>query len=212
MENQQLTTIYIVRHGETRANLEEIVSGHFDSPLTEKGEEQARQRAQDLKKVHFDAIFSSDLIRAKRTAEIISLDRQLELYTTKLLRERFFGKWEGKPVSEFVDKNKHLFELEKKLTEEQRHDFKIDFEYESNKEIANRMLTFLREIAVTFFGKTVLVISHGSIMRSTLMRLGFAKTDELPAGAIENTGYVVLESDGIDFFVKETKGVEKTKV
>ena len=204
-------TIYIVRHGETNANLEEIVSGHFDSPLTEKGENQARARGEDLKKIHFDAVFSSDLIRAKRTAEIISLDRQLEVNTSNLLRERFFGKWEGKTISDFIEKNKQLFELEKKFSESQRQTFKPYPDYESNSEIAGRMLTFLREAAVTYTAKTVLVVAHGSILRSLLFHLGFAKTDELPAGSIENTGYVVLQSDGVDFFVKETKGINKIK-
>ena len=213
MENsKQYCTIYLVRHGETKANLEEIVSGHFDSPLTEKGEEQAKLRGEDLKKVHFDAVFSSDLIRAKRTAELISLNRKLEVNTAKLLRERFFGEWEGKPISEFVEKNKHLFELEKKLSEEEKQKFKLYPSYESNREIAGRMLTFLREVAATFIGKTVLVVAHGSITRGTLMHLGFAKADELPAGAIENTGYVVLQSDGVDFFIRETKGINKVNI
>jgi len=210
--NQKYCTIYLVRHGETKANLEEIVSGHFDSPLTEKGEEQAKARGKDLKKIHFDAVFSSDLIRAKRTAELISLDRKLEVNTAKLLRERFFGEWEGKPISEFVEKNKHLFELEKKLSEEERQKFKPYAAYESNSEIAGRMLNFLREVAVTYLGRIVLVVAHGSITRGTLMHLGFAKADELPAGAIENTGYVVLQSDGVDFFIRETKGVNKREL
>ncbi len=151
-------------------------------------------------------------MRAKRTAEIISSDRQLAVNTTHLIRERFFGGWEGKPISEFVEANKKLFDLQKKLSEDQKHDFKLYPDYESNNEIASRMLIFLREIAATYISKAVLVVAHGSIMRSTLMRLGFAKADELPAGAIENTGYVVLESDGVDFFIKETVGINKIKI
>jgi len=213
MENSgKLTTIYLVRHGQTKANAEEIVAGHFDSPLTSVGEQQAQSRKDSLKDVHFDAVFSSDLVRAKRTAEIIAADRQLAINTTHLIRERFFGNWEGKPISEFVEANKQLFDLQKKLSEDQRHQFKPYSEYESNNEIAGRMLIFLREVAATYITKTVLVVAHGAIMRSTLMRLGFAKTYELPAGAIENTGYVVLESDGVDFFIKETVGINKVKI
>ena len=140
------------------------------------------------------------------------MDRQLEVNTSKLLRERFFGEWEGRTISDFVEKNKHLFDLEKKFSESQRQIFKPYPDYESNSETAGRMLTFLREVAATYIAKTVLVVAHGSILRSMLMHLGFAKTDELPAGSIENTGYVVLQSDGVDFFIKETKGVNKVEI
>ncbi len=205
----KLTTIYIVRHGETQANFDKVVAGHFDSPLTPAGEKQAMERAATLKHIHFDAIFSSDLIRAKRTAELIAADRKLATNTIRLIRERFFGHWEGKPEKIFQEENKELFELKNKLLEEQKRNFKYSYEYESDNDIAARMFLFLREIAVVFAGKTVLVVSHGSIMRGMLMHLGYATTGELPAGSIENTGYVVLESDGVDFFIKETKGVNK---
>ncbi|MDE2311693.1 MAG: histidine phosphatase family protein [Patescibacteria group bacterium] len=204
--------IYLVRHGETEANKNKIVAGHHDSPLTEAGERQAKQRGLDLKRVKFDAVFSSDLIRAKRTAELISADRQLVVNTHRLIRERFFGHWEGQSEKKFLNDNQRLFELKKQLTEEQKRNFKYSYAYESDNQIADRMLLFLRELAVTFLGKTLLVVAHGSIMRSTLMRLGYAVSDELPAGSIENTGYVVLQSDGVDFFVKETKGINKVQV
>ena len=81
------STIYLVRHGETEWNTEGRLQGQKDSFLTAKGEKQAAQTAEKLKGVKFDAIFSSDLLRAKRTAEIIKLERQLEINTTKALRE-----------------------------------------------------------------------------------------------------------------------------
>ncbi len=208
MENL-LTTIYLVRHGETKANFEKVIAGHFDSPLTEKGKQQARERGKLLQAVKFDAVFSSDLIRARETAELISVDRKLAVNTTRLIRERYFGHWEGQKEELFREENKQLFEFKKNLSEQQKRDFKYSYAYESDNDIASRMLLFLREIAVTFLGKTVLIVAHGSIMRGLLMHLGFAVSDELPAGAIENTGYVVLESDGVDFFIKETKGINK---
>lgn len=209
MKQEQYCAIYIVRHGETFANLNKIVSGHFDSPLTAQGEEQAKRLGRQLESVQFDAVFSSDLVRARRTAEFIVADRKLAVNTTKLIRERFFGHWESGPETVFLKENQELFELKKKLSESQKCDFKYSFDYESDNQIASRMLLFLREVAVAFLGKTVLVISHGSIMRGTLMHLGFASHDELPAGSIENGGYVVLLSDGVDFFIKETQGINK---
>lgn len=88
-------TFYIVRHGETEWNAQGLMQGHLDSPLTSTGEEQARELAQTLLAIHFDHVFSSDLLRARRTAELLVIDRKFALNTTQLLRERTFGKYEG---------------------------------------------------------------------------------------------------------------------
>lgn len=210
--NSKLTKIYIVRHGETEANAARVVSGHFDTSLTLVGEKQAESRKESLKHIHFDAVFSSDLVRAKRTAEIIASDRQLAVNTTRLIRERCFGNWEGRLISEVVEESKKMIAWRETLTEEGKRASKMNFGYESDNDIAWRLITFLREVAVTYLGQTLLVVVHGSIMRALLMHLGFALYEELPSGSIENTGYVVLESDGVDFFIKETVGINKIKL
>jgi broad specificity phosphatase PhoE len=213
------TTIYLVRHGEseTNANSDKGSSfhrqwGEFEAPLTEKGEEQAQKRAEDLKDIQFDAIFSSDLTRAKQTGEIIKLERQLAIETTALIRERSYGNY----LLSFGRKSKE--EIEEKMREElgkldelAKMNYKPGPDVESPNESAGRIITFLREIAVAYTGKTVLVINHGNNMRNLLTHLGYAKFDELTSGDIENTGYVILESDGTDFFIKETHGVHKQK-
>lgn len=89
--------VYIVRHGQTLFNFLERVQGWSDSPLTDKGVHQAKAVAIHLASIHFDAIYSSDLTRAMHTAEAI-LEKQnsvTELQTTPLLREAYFGGFEG---------------------------------------------------------------------------------------------------------------------
>ena len=89
--------VYIVRHGQTLFNFLERVQGWSDSPLTDKGVHQAKAVAIHLASIHFDAIYSSDLMRAMHTAEAI-LEKQnsvTELQTTPLLREAYFGGFEG---------------------------------------------------------------------------------------------------------------------
>lgn len=201
------TTFYIVRHGETLANAAKIIAGHFDSPLNGRGEEQAGARGQNLKHISFDVIFSSDLARAKRTAELIKLERELAVNTKEILRERNFGIYEGKQIEKFYEENKVILEKLKTLSEKEKLSLKFYESYESNDEISARMLTFIREAAVTYPGKTILVVSHGSIMRAFLTHLGVASYDQLPAGHIDNLGYFVLKTDGIDFFVSETNGI-----
>jgi len=91
--------------------------GQMDSALTVDGVIQAQATAEKLKHIHFDAIFSSDSPRAVRTAEIVKLDRQLVVQTSKLLRERNFGHFEGKPSVEFHEAVKHLLEEKERLNE-----------------------------------------------------------------------------------------------
>jgi broad specificity phosphatase PhoE len=212
-ETDKYCTFYIVRHGESEHNVNEIMQGHSDSPLTPKGREQAKGRARDFKDIIIDKVFASDLIRAQRTAEIIGIEKSLEVNTTKILRERFFGSYEGHPISEFTEKTKHLLEKLKILSEAEKQDFKYeqDSGYESNNEIAERMLTFLRETAVVYPGKTILVVSHGSIMRALLMRLGVATYDQLVPKDIEHLAYIKLKTDGVDFFVEDLQDINTTK-
>ena len=94
----------------------------------------------------------------------------------------------------------------------EKRDQKLYPTYETEQDLINRVLVFLREAAVTYLGKTVLVVTHGGMIRSLLMHLGFGSFDELPSGCVENTGYIVLQSDGVDFFIKETKGINKKQV
>jgi broad specificity phosphatase PhoE len=200
-------TFYIVRHGESKDNANGILAGHTDNELTETGKAQALERAQDFKDFKFDAVFSSDLARARQTAEIARVNHELVVNTKEIIRERNFGEFEGKTIEEYVQLNRDIIERLKDATEAEKMDFKPYDSYESNNEASSRMLTFLREIAVSYPGKTVLIVSHGAIIRSTMMRLGFYKYHELPSLSVSNLAYFKIRSDGTDFFLEETKGV-----
>jgi broad specificity phosphatase PhoE len=210
MSNGQNSTIYIVRHGETEYNLNKIIQGQNDSPLTPLGKEQAKQRAEWFKDTYFDAVFSSDLLRAKHTAEILNAERNLVVNTTKLLRERRFGRFEGKSTEYFLKESEKLIDELVNLSESEKRRVKFDIFYESEEELADRLLIFLREIAITYLGKNVLLVSHGGAIRSLLMRFGYLTYNELRGHAVKNLAYIKIESDGVDFFVKETHGILKS--
>ena len=202
-------TIYLVRHGETEWNKNHITMGQKDSPLTQDGIKQAEETAKELQNVNFDKIFSSDSLRTRRTAEIIKLERQLVIETSKLLRERSYGHFEGKPGIQYKEVIKDLLEQVQQLPEEERWKFKFGDDVESDYELVSRFITQLREIAVAYPSKTVLVATHGGCIRMFLMRVGYFKYGELPGGSFKNAGYVKLLSDGVDFFIKEVKGIKK---
>lgn len=209
-EKDAYCIIYVVRHGETTANAKKLLQGTSDFPLTETGKKQAQILASELKDIHFDAFFSSDLIRAKHTAEIIALERELAVITTKALRERHFGHFEGKPYEVINNAHKKLLGEYEKMTHEEQMRFKFEPFEESNDELAGRFITFTREIAVAYAGKTVLMVSHGGMMRALLLHLGYGTTAEIGVGAVRNLGYIKLKSDGVDFFIAETAGIIKT--
>lgn len=203
-----LTTLYIVRHGETEWNKKGLLQGHGDSALTEEGKNQAKETGAKLKLIHFDEVFSSDLLRAHKTAEIITLERNLVIKTTNMLRERNYGEFEGKVYDEYNAALKKLVKQYKK-SEDQDLIFQKLHGVEPMEQSVTRLLTFLREIAVGNFGKTILIVAHGGIMRHMLIKLGFGTENTLPPGSILNAAFIKLESDGVDFFVKETKGITK---
>ena len=199
----KLTKIYLVRHGETDWNVQNLLQGHTDTHLNKKGIKQSQEFAKKVKKVKFDAVFSSDLVRARRTAEIITLDRKLAIETRKVLRERFFGKYEGMPRREFYK----LFTNWEKLSEKEKFRFKLSEDIESEEEAAIRLITFLREVSVGYARITILIVAHGGLMKALLIHLGYA-TAEKPV-RMKNNGFILLESDGVDFFIKEVNGGEK---
>ncbi len=174
--------------------------GHTDSPLTETGRLQALERGTELKDVHFDAVYSSDLARAKHTAELIALERDLEVKTTELLRERNFGIYEGRNHEDVEKENKELFERYNALSDKERHMTKLHESVEGNDAVLVRFMTVLREIALVHPGETVMVASHGGIMRSFLGHFD----EKYYSMRIHNTGWVKISCDGIDFKILET--------
>jgi len=205
------TTFYIVRHGQTDWNIQMRLQGHTNIPLNEVGREQANEIAKTLKNIHFDAIYSSDLDRAVQTTEIIAKERELAVKTTEALREKSYGSYEGRDRNEVQQELKHLFEQWKKLSDEEKMKFKIYEDGESDHEAVERFIRHLRELAIAYQGKNVLIASHGGIMRYFLLKLGWATYRELDSHAIKNAAYIKVESDGVDFFIKETHLIEKAK-
>ena len=142
MKSVQLCTIYLVRHGRTDWNDKKLVQGHIDIPLNLEGQATAKELAIELNNIEFDKVYSSDLLRAKQTAEIIALEHQLEVETTEVLRERNFGSFQGKP-------REHLKEIDKvleTLTDETRYYYTHNGIVESDKDMMIRFITFIRHI------------------------------------------------------------------
>ena len=142
-----MTTLYLVRHGETVDNVRQIMQGQTQGELTENGILQARQVAEDLKDIPFDAIIASDLKRSIDTARIIAAPHQLEVQTTPLLRERDWGGFTGRYIPD--------------LKGEVWPD-----DIETLENLLSRAGEFIAYIRDTYPGKKVVAVGHGIINKA----------------------------------------------
>ncbi len=150
-----MTLFYVVRHGNTELNYKDMLQGHIDSPLTDQGYQDAYFLANKLKKIKFDAIFSSDLGRAFITAHIIadSLDLTNKIFRDKALREIDFGKLTGRLRVEVIEKYLKI-----------KKNSKIKApEGESYSDVKNRVIKNLFKISKKY--KNVLIVTHSGCIR-----------------------------------------------
>ena len=149
-----MTELLLVRHGETDWNAAGRLQGHTDRQLSDYGREQARGLAEELAGEEFDAIYASDLARARETAEIVGAQLHLPVVLDAALREKDWGTWEG-------------------LTSTER--LEVELVGESTEEHRRRMLAALSRIAAKHPHGRVLVVTHGGSMRRVQTEaLGFA--------------------------------------
>jgi 2,3-bisphosphoglycerate-dependent phosphoglycerate mutase len=148
-----VTTLLLVRHGETDWNAERRWQGHADVPLNERGRSQALTLAEELVgEGRVDAVYASDLARARETGEIVSRRLGLDLVLDRDLREIDVGSREGRTWTEIDDQP--------------------EWDGEPSNAHASRVLRALLRIAQAHDGGRVLVVTHGGSMRRVHEHLG----------------------------------------
>ncbi len=154
-----MTTLLLVRHGETAWNREGRFQGHADPPLSPVGRRQAAELADELEACPPTAVYASDLRRAVQTAEIVAARFGLPLDTDPGLREVDVGEWSGLTWPEIRARFPDGVD---------RHDARgYGWELgESYEQMADRALASLRRIAGRHDGERVLVVVHGGTMRA----------------------------------------------
>jgi broad specificity phosphatase PhoE len=204
MENK-ICNLFIVRHGETDWNRKKLLQGSTDIPLNETGKSQARVLQKQFETITFDAVYSSDLMRAKETAEIISYGTNLQVVTSPDLRERSWGNHEGQNFDDLKLKYGQAFHP---VIEE--FDFDIQklhpelTQVESYSQAINRVIPYLMNIQTEFKGKSVLVVSHGGILKGLLLYL---KLQEFKKPYVNNTAYLHFEAHDTHLTLKAFQGV-----
>lgn len=215
-----MTKIYLVRHAEAEGNIYRLAQGHFDGLVTKRGYEQIRALRRRFEGIHIDAVYSSDLFRARTTARAVSEPRNLPIILRRELRELHMGWWEGETWQEIGRRDG-----------EQLNCFHRDLSRlhveggESAQEALDRVTAELLRIAAENEGKTVAVFSHGAVIRmvlGTLRGLALRDIDQSVLGdntsvsllAVENgqlrevwgNDRSHLEAAGLTRFVMRKKG------
>jgi 2,3-bisphosphoglycerate-dependent phosphoglycerate mutase len=154
-----VTTIHLVRHGETDWNRELRWQGHSDRPLNERGRAQAYALADALAGLSFAAVYSSDLSRAFETAQIVASRLNLGVKIEPALREIDVGSWEGSTIEELQAR---CPEAVVRWEERGEHGWEGG---ESHEQMATRVEDAVRAIAARHDGEDVLVVCHGGPIR-----------------------------------------------
>lgn len=147
-----MTTICLVRHGETNWNIKGMIQGQTDIPLNQVGEKQAKQCGRYLNSSNFDVIVSSPLKRAKKTTQLINESLNLPVIYENDLKERYFGIAEGKSKIELI----------KQFPEQ------VYPNQEPRLALNKRVMTAVNTIIESYPNQNVLVIAHGAVINSIL--------------------------------------------
>jgi probable phosphoglycerate mutase len=150
-----MTTLYLVRHGETVDNVNQIMQGQTQGELTDNGIRQAEEVRDNMASLDFAAIIASDLKRSVDTARIIAEPHHMEVVQIPLLRERDWGGFTGRYIPE--------------LKGEVWPD-----DIETLENLLSRAGEFIAYVKKTYPGKKVLAVGHG-IMNKAIQAVYYGK-------------------------------------
>lgn len=160
-----MTQLCLVRHGQTDWNLEGRYQGQSDVPLNENGFVQAMQLAEQLKGETFAAIYSSDLLRARQTAQPVAKMLGMPVQIEPRLREINQGEWEGVLVEDIRARYAELWSQRTVDPASVRPPGG-----ETVGEVAARVYAALDDIARLFPTERALIVSHGLSIATAICR------------------------------------------
>ncbi len=175
--------LYIMRHGKTDWNEKHRLQGRTDIPLNQQGREMAERAREEYADVHFDVCYSSPLIRARETAEIVLRGRNIPIITDDRLMEMSFGVCEG-TESCFQDPESPVREL---FLAPEKYVRPVEGG-ESFEQLFARTGEFLREVVRPLLdqGKDILIVGHGAMNSSIVCQVRNLPISEFWCAGIEN--------------------------
>ena len=195
--------LYFVRHGRTVWNLEGRFQGASgDSPLLSESIDILKQLGQYLNEIHFDTIYSSDLPRAVKSAEIIQsqLQAPCPLKSIPDLREWQLGKLEGLKIATL----NAIYPQQIKAFRSNLAQFDTKmFEAESLYSTTQRTIQFIKSLKESP-AERILIVGHGANLTASLRTLlGYKEAHLRKDGGLANASLTVLETDDFETFTLE---------
>jgi len=187
--------LLLVRHGISEHNTSDVISGGTSNPnLSQAGVKQVEEVSKIIDSNKIDQVYASPLIRAKRTAQILT-DFQKDIITDDRLKEMDFGSWEGQHAEglkvKYPDAVDDLGTINSKYT-------KYAKDGETFEQVADRVEDFLAEIQPNSNDKTIMVVCHGFVIRSLIARWFKLKIEDVMT--VRNVSFTELhfEKDDIE--------------
>jgi len=194
--------LYIVRHGETDWNKARKVQGSVDIPLNDYGRHLARGTAKGFTDIDFDVAYTSPLLRAKETAQIILEGRDIPLIEDKKIEEICFGIYEGMVCSN--NDSEKFWAFDKLFTKPEEY---IPVEGESLEELSKRVGEFLKALQEKYDGqdKKILIVTHGATLNALLnhVKNNHQIANFWPGNVFPNCGVAVIHLEDGKYTIEE---------
>ena len=166
MGADKMTTVLLIRHGQSVTNVRQVFTGHYDVPLSPLGQEQARRTAAYLQKnFRIDAIYASDLMRAMQTAQPTAAAFGLPIRPEPDLREICAGRWERMPFAQIEREYAQLYDC-------WRHDIGrcVCPQGESVAHLFDRVQAAVSRAVAAHPGQTIAFFTHATPVRALQCR------------------------------------------
>ncbi len=202
------THIYLIRHGQSEANLRDCFLGHGDLPLTPLGHAQAELAAQYLDTIHADAIYASDLRRAYDTALHTAQRQSMTVTAEARLREIDAGEWDFRPFTELVQAYPVAYNL-------WQHNIGLSAcpGGESVTALQSRIVAAVTDLAQRHEGQTLFLFLHATpirVLRAACEALPPEKIQSVPWASNASVSHIVWDGEqltmveySIDHFMGE---------
>jgi broad specificity phosphatase PhoE len=161
-----MITIYLVRHGQTAWNREEVFRGRADVPLNEVGRKEALLTGQCLRGVRADSVYSSPLSRAVETAEAIARSQDKEVLISDDLIDIDFGRWQGASHEVVKERYEGLY----RQWVDTPHLVRFPGG-ESLEDVRERALRVIHEVKTEHTDETLVMVSHRVVNKTMLCGL-----------------------------------------
>ena len=189
-----MTTVYIIRHAEAEGNVYRRCHGQYNSLLTPRAYQQLPYLAKRFENVPLDAVYASDLFRARTTAKAVAAPHGLNVEIRPVLREIDMGDWEDVPVAELTRVWPEEYAAWRARPWEA-----VAPHGENAIQAGRRMLDGVRRLVAENEGKTIAVVTHGTAIRGALtIAHGLAPEQIVEIGWGDNTCVAKFEFDGPD--------------